>query len=139
MHEWKKNNPFRYQKDPVNLKTQCVLSKLNTLIPCKKDYIFTFGVGNHQMMGAQYLDWTHPINSISSGSLGVMGSSLGYAIGACIGVEGNKTIICIDGDGSFNMSLTDLQTIIRYKLPIKILILNDNCLINGKSLGNFIF
>jgi acetolactate synthase-1/2/3 large subunit len=56
-----------------------------------------------------------------------MGVAIGYGIGAQIANK-HKTVICIDGDGSFNMNLSDLQTIKRYNLPIKIAIMNDSCL-----------
>ena len=89
-----------------------------------KNTIITTGVGNHQMMSAQFIKWKYPKRFITSGSLGVMGSGLPYSIGAQIG-NPTKTIINIDGDGSFNHTLSDLKTIVENDLPIKIAILND--------------
>ena len=86
--------------------------------------IIPTGVGNHQMMSAQYIVWTHPRTFITSGSLGVMGAGLPYAIGAQI-ANPHRTVCLIDGDGSFNHTHADLQTIARYNLPIKIFIMND--------------
>ena len=77
------------------------------------------------MMGCQFIDWKYPNRILASGSLGVMGCSIGYSIGAQIANK-EKTVICIDGDGSFNMTLNDLKTIKEYNLPIKIIIINDS-------------
>ena len=68
-----------------------------------------------------------PKKIIASGSLGVMGCGIGYAIGAQI-ANPDKRVVLIDGDGSFNMTLSDLQTIKRYNLPVKIMIMNDSSL-----------
>lgn len=94
-------------------------------------FVITTGVGNHQMMTAQYIEWTEPNQLISSGSLGTMGSGVPFSIG-CALAERNRNdfmddcqIICIDGDSSFNMSFTDLRMIAEHKLPIKIFIMND--------------
>ena len=117
-------NPYKYKEG--NMKTQDVLKEVNKYVDKNKDkYIFTSGVGNHQMMSTQYINWKYPGRFISSGSLGVMGTGLPYAIGAQI-ANPDKTVIDIDGDSSFNMTLTDLKTIAEHKLPIKILILNNS-------------
>jgi len=116
------------------LTTQYIIRQINHILHHSKifkttdrnmDYIITTGVGNHQMMASQFIKWTNPKSFISSGSLGVMGVGLPYAIGAQI-ANPNKRIILIDGDGSFNHTLADLQTIKRYNLPIKIFIMNDS-------------
>ena len=77
------------------------------------------------MMAAQFINWTLPNKFHSSGSLGVMGAGLPYAIGCQIG-NTDKKVIDIDGDSSFLMTLSDLKTISEHKLPVKILILNNN-------------
>ena len=80
------------------------------------------------MMAAQFIDWTHPKSFISSGSLGVMGFGLPAAIGVAIG-NPDKTIIDIDGDGSFLMTLSDMKTAVQYDLKnLKIIILNNKTL-----------
>lgn len=123
---WRTQHPFRYERSQDgSLRTPDAIRAINR---CKQEGdIFTFGVGNHMMMGCQYLTWTEPKTAIASGSLGVMGASIGYAIGAQI-ANPDKRVISIDGDGSFNMTLTDLQTVVRYRLPIKIAIMNDGSL-----------
>tara|TARA_B110000483_G_scaffold207787_1_gene252964 strand:+ start:323 stop:2050 length:1728 start_codon:yes stop_codon:yes gene_type:complete len=126
--QWKNKYPFDYEK-PVGdkIKTQCAIMALEQHTSKKENVIFTTGVGNHQMFACQYITWKRPRQILSSGSLGVMGSSMGYAIGAQI-ANPQSTVISIDGDGSFNMSISELQTISRYQLPIKIALMNDGCL-----------
>ncbi|KAL7454112.1 hypothetical protein ACHAWC_005748 [Mediolabrus comicus] len=88
------------------------------------DAIFSTGVGIHQMAAAQLITWTQPRQMLSSGSLGTMGVSLGYCMGSKLA---NPTKICIsvDGDGSFNMTFTELKTIGEEKIPVKLLILDN--------------
>ena len=88
------------------------------------DAIFTTGVGIHQMVAAQLITWTRPRQMLSSGSLGTMGVALGYAVGAKLAQPG-KMVIAIDGDGSFNMSFVELKTVAEQKIPIKIMILDN--------------
>lgn len=86
--------------------------------------IFSTGVGIHQMVAAQLITWTTPRQMLSSGSLGTMGVALGYAIGAKL-ANGSKIVIAVDGDGSFNMTFTELKTVAERKIPIKIMILDN--------------
>lgn len=127
INTWKQQHPFKYDiLTNGKIKTQDVLSEINNQIKGDEDkYIMTSGVGNHQMMSAQYINWTLPNRFHSSGSLGVMGVGLPYAIGCQIG-NMDKRVIDIDGDGSFLMTLSDMKTIVEYDLPVKILILNNN-------------
>ena len=89
--------------------------------------IFTTGVGNHQMQAYQYIRSHYPQKIISSGALGAMGTGLPYAIGAKI-ANPEKIVICLDGDGSFNMTLTDLKTVAENNIPVKIAIMNNDSL-----------
>jgi acetolactate synthase-1/2/3 large subunit len=131
--EWKeyidsvKNKyPLKYNKPSNNkINTQMVIDSINdNLVKNRTNYLITTGVGNHQMMSAQFIKWKYPKSFISSGSLGVMGVGLPFAIGAKLG-RPDKTVIDIDGDGSFCHTLGDLQTVARYNIPIKIAIMND--------------
>ena len=88
------------------------------------DAIFTTGVGIHQMVAAQLITWTQPRQMLSSGSLGTMGVSLGYCIGAKLAND-KKICISVDGDGSFNMTFTELKTVAEQGIPIKILLLDN--------------
>lgn len=124
----KLNHPFKYYKAPDNkIKTQSVLTELNKQTIDKNNVIFSMGVGNHMMMSCQFIDWKRPKQVIASGSLGVMGCSTGYAIGAKI-ANPESIVVSIDGDGSFNMTSSELKTIMEYNIPVKIAILNDSSL-----------
>jgi len=107
---------------------QYVVQELNKqLIESGKidDSIFTTGVGIHQMVAAQLITWTQPRQMLSSGSLGTMGVALGYCIGAKL-ANPTKCCIAVDGDGSFNMTCTELKTVAEEKIPIKIMILDND-------------
>jgi len=127
--DWKQKYPFDYAKPPDGkIKTQSVIQAINAEVHKsvlgKKDVFYCTGVGNHQMMAAQFVRWTQPRSMITSGSLGVMGAGLPFAVGTQVANPDAMTIL-IDGDGSFNMTHMDLQTVVRYNLPIKIAIMND--------------
>jgi acetolactate synthase I/II/III large subunit len=90
----------------------------------RNNIFFSTGVGNHQMWTAQHITWTTPGKMITSGSLGTMGVGVPFAIGSKLANE-KSTVICIDGDSSFNMTSNELQTILENKINIKIAIMND--------------
>lgn len=127
INNWKKQYPFIYDKED-KIKTQDVICSINNFLEQSKldNYIITTGVGNHQMMACQYIKWKYPKSFVTSGSLGVMGVGLPFAIGSQI-ADPTKLVIDIDGDGSFNHTLSELKTVMNYKLPIKIAIMNDTC------------
>ena len=126
--EWKQTFPFFYTPSNKGTpKTQEVIKKLYNYVNTKKlndQMIITTGVGNHQMMAAQFYRWTHPRSILTSGSAGVMGAGLPFAIGAQI-ANPDKTVVLIDGDSSFNMTFNDLGLVAEKKLPLKIIIMND--------------
>lgn len=127
MNNYKKNNPILIPTySDGTLSVQRVIEEMNFQIePYREKCIFSTGVGVHQMVAAQLITWVNPRSMISSGSLGTMGVSLGYAIGAKL-ADKNKMVISIDGDGSFNMTNTELKTIMDLQIPVKILLLNNN-------------
>jgi len=103
-----------------------------------RDVIFTTGVGNHQMQAYQFIKSDYPNKIISSSSLGVMGVGLPYAIGAQI-ANPNKLVVVIDGDSSFNMTLSDLKTIREHNLDIKIAIMNNDAQMNVSIWGKLLY
>ena len=120
--EWKKNFPFRYDKNSSTIKPQYVIEEL-----CKQtkgEAIVTTGVGQNQMWAAQFYRFKNPRQLISSGGLGTMGFGLPAAIGAQVAMS-DSVVVDIDGDHSFNMTLTELATAVQYDLPIKVCILNN--------------
>lgn len=128
--EWKETHPFGYVKPPGGkIKVQQVIETIDkwlikNKIAEKKDVVFSTGVGNHQMMACQFITWNRPRSMLTSGSLGSMGVGLPFAIGAQV-AKPDALSILIDGDGSFNMTSMDLQTVKRYNLPVKIAVMND--------------
>jgi acetolactate synthase-1/2/3 large subunit len=120
--EWKKKYPFRYDKNSAAIKPQAVIEELWR--QTHGDAIITTGVGQHQMWTAQFYKFSKPRRFITSGGLGTMGFGLPAAIGAQL-AHPTETVIDIDGDSSFNMTLTELSTAVQYNLPIKICLLNN--------------
>jgi len=88
---------------------------------------YTTDVGNNQMWSAQSLELQSNQHFLSSGGMGAMGYSLPAAIGAAFALE-KSPIVCISGDGGFQINIQELQTIVRNELPIKIVILNNHSL-----------
>jgi acetolactate synthase-1/2/3 large subunit len=120
--EWKKKHPFRYDKRAKTIKPQAVIEEI-----CRQtnhDAVITTGVGQNQMWTAQFYTFIKPRQFISSGGLGTMGFGLPAAIGAQV-ARPDATVIDIDGDHSFNMTMTELATAVQYELPIKVCILNN--------------
>jgi len=84
-------------------------------------------VGQHQMWVAQHCGFHQPSNHLSSGGLGTMGYGLPAAIGAQLG-RPEASVINVTGDGSFMMNIQELATLVRYRLPVKIVLLDNSCL-----------
>jgi len=120
--EWKKKFGLRYDKKASTIKPQYVIEEVCK--QTKNDAIITTGVGQNQMWAAQFYKFTKPRQFISSGGLGTMGYGLPAAIGAQI-AKPDATVIDIDGDHSFNMTMTELATAVEHNLPIKVCILNN--------------
>ncbi|MES2189422.1 MAG: biosynthetic-type acetolactate synthase large subunit [Pseudomonadota bacterium] len=125
IEEWRGVRCLDYAKSP-KIKPQYVIELLSRMAGAQ-DFIVTSDVGQHQMWAAQYFKFTKPRNWINSGGLGTMGFGLPAAIGAAMANPG-KTVVCITGDGSIQMSTKELSTCLQYRLPIKIICLNNNFL-----------
>jgi len=134
--KWRMNFPFNY--DRKKFVSQKVIECINECLKEDEEYIFVTGVGNHQMYVAQYITFNEKRYHITSGSLGNMECGLPYAIGCKI-AEPNKKVICIIGDGCFNMSYTELTTLKRYNLDIKIFVLNNSSLDMVRCWENIFF
>ena len=92
-----------------------------------KNVIFTSEVGQHQLWAAQNLTFNKSRKILLSGGSGTMGFGFPAAIGAAI-AKPDKTIVCIAGDGSFQMGIHELATCADYNLDVKIMILNNGYL-----------
>jgi acetolactate synthase I/II/III large subunit len=122
---WRKEHPSTTIRDCSEILPQYVVRKIYDIT--HGDAIITTGVGQNQMWAAQHYWYDKPNRFISSGGLGTMGYGLPAAMGAKVGCP-NETVWCIDGDGSFQMNIQELATIVQEKLAIKIAILNNGYL-----------
>ncbi|KAK2750986.1 Acetolactate synthase, mitochondrial [Myotisia sp. PD_48] len=128
INDWKARFPlsaYDRQTPEGRIKPQAVIEKLSDLTAHRKhETVITTGVGQHQMWAAQHFRWRHPRTMITSGGLGTMGYGLPSAIGAKV-ARPDALVIDIDGDASFNMTLTELSTANQFNIGVKVLILNN--------------
>ena len=122
---WRRDQPMSYTPSKTEIKPQFVIEKLREL--SNDDAIVTTEVGQHQMWAAQFFDFVQPRTFLSSGGLGTMGFGLPSALGAQAAFP-KRQVIDISGDGSFQMNSQELATLVQYRLPVKIVILNNNFL-----------
>ena len=122
---WRREHPSTDIRESSSVLPQYVIHQI--FEATKGDAIICTGVGQHQMWTAQHYLYNSPNSLISSGGLGTLGFGLPASIGAKMGRPEAK-VWCIDGDGSFQMTLHELATIVQEKLAIKIAILNNGFL-----------
>lgn len=120
----RKEFPLCYKKEG-KLKPQHVVDEINRI--CNGKAIITTDVGQNQMWAAQFIKISQPRSWISSGGAGTMGFGFPASIGAQFG-NPQKPVWLIAGDGGFQMTLCELATATLHKLPIKIVLLNNNYL-----------
>ena len=104
-----------------------MLESLQALTAGRDDVIWTTGVGQHQMWAMQYLLCDRPRSFITSGGLGTMGYGLPAAVGAKA-ARPDATVVCVDGDGCFQMTSQELATSVTENLPIVVVIVNNGYL-----------
>ncbi|HEY3298277.1 MAG TPA: biosynthetic-type acetolactate synthase large subunit [Armatimonadota bacterium] len=121
---WKSEYPLNYPNDG-GLYPQYVIEKIWEVTG--GDAVMATGVGQHQMWAAQFYKCQYPRQFLSSGGLGTMGFGLPAGIGAAVG-RPDKPIFVVDGDGSFQMNSQEIMTAVEQKLPIKVVILNNQYL-----------
>ena len=128
INAWKKKWPLSdYERADRtgHIKPQTLIEELSKLTNDRKDNTYiTTGVGQHQMWTAQHFRWRKPRSMITSGGLGTMGYGLPAAIGAKV-AQPDALVIDIDGDASFNMTLTELSTAAQFKIGVKVIVLNN--------------
>ncbi|MGQ9735679.1 MAG: biosynthetic-type acetolactate synthase large subunit [Thermaceae bacterium] len=124
LEEWRTRHPLTYRPKP-HLQSQEVIRAFYEATG--GEAIVTTGVGQHQMFAAQFFQVKRPRSFITSGGLGAMGVGFPFAIGAQV-ARPNELVIDFDGDGSFQMTLQELSTVVKYKLPVKVVILNNGFL-----------
>jgi acetolactate synthase-1/2/3 large subunit len=127
LEDWRARFPFRYAKGDGALKPQTAVEALRDLAATRDDVIWTTGVGQHQMWAMQYIQCDRPRTFITSGGLGTMGYGVPAAIGAKA-ARPDSTVVCIDGDGCFQMTCQELATAALERLPIVAVVLNNGWL-----------
>jgi acetolactate synthase-1/2/3 large subunit len=127
VEHWRETEPLRYADRDDAILAQYAIQRLWQIVKDRGELdetIVTTGVGQHQMWAAQYWHFNHPRRWVTSGGLGSMGFGLPSAMGAQAAFP-HKTVIDIDGDGSFLMNIQELACCYTEKLPIKVLLLNN--------------
>jgi len=119
---WKSKDCLKYDKKSKIIKPQFVLERLYEIT--KGDAFVTSDVGQHQMWAAQFYKFDKPRRWINSGGLGTMGFGLPAAMGVQFANPG-ATVACVTGEASIQMCIQELSTCKQYRLPIKIVNLNN--------------
>ena len=128
LEDWRRRFPFRYAKADGVLKPQTAVEAVREAAGgLDTDVVWTTGVGQHQMWAMQYLNCDTPRSFITSGGLGTMGYGVPAAIGAKA-ARPDATVVCIDGDGCFQMTCQELATAALERLPIVTVVLNNGWL-----------
>ncbi len=102
-----------------------VLKEINNA--SKGDAVIVSDVGQHQMIACRYAKFNQSKSNVTSGGLGTMGFALPAAIGAKMGVP-QREVVAIIGDGGYQMTIQELGTIFQTKVPVKIVVLNNEFL-----------
>jgi acetolactate synthase-1/2/3 large subunit len=122
---WKVKHPIGYKQSSTHIKPQFVIQKLREL--SDDDAIISTDVGQHQMWTAQFFQFLKPRTLLTSGGLGTMGYGLPAAMGAQAAFP-DRQVITICGDGGVQMNIQEMATLVQNRLPVKIVILNNNFL-----------
>ncbi len=122
IEEWRGRDCLKYDRTGPLIKPQFVVQKLYEIT--KGDAIVASDVGQHQMWAAQFYKFTKPRRWINSGGLGTMGFGLPAAMGAQL-ANPKATVACVTGEASIQMCIQELSTCKQYKLPLKMIMLNN--------------
>ncbi|MGH8910313.1 MAG: acetolactate synthase large subunit [Egibacteraceae bacterium] len=127
LRDWKRDHPLRVAQQPDGpLKPQTAIRAIGERLD--GEGIVVSGVGQHQMWASQHIRFERPRSWINSGGLGTMGFCVPASIGAKVGCP-DRTVVAVDGDGSFQMTLQELATARTENVPVIF------CVINNGSLG----
>ena len=123
INEWRKRDCLKYTQGKDIAKPQHVIERLQAALTGRDAYVTT-DVGQHQMWAAQYLKFDQPNRWMTSGGLGTMGYGLPAAIGVQI-AHPKSDVVCVTGEASLMMNIQELSTAVQYRLPVKVLLLNN--------------
>ncbi|NCO34723.1 MAG: biosynthetic-type acetolactate synthase large subunit [Armatimonadetes bacterium] len=123
--EWKTRHPLKRKKTDRRIGPDFILQRINEVT--KGEAIVTTDVGQHQMWAAQYIACKYPRHFLTSGGLGAMGFGFPAAMGAKVAWP-EKSVVCVSGDGSFQMNIQELNTGVNNKLAVVVAILNNGFL-----------
>ena len=122
INKWRSKNCLNYKKSNKIIKPQSVIETLYDIT--KGNAFVTSDVGQHQMWAAQYYKFDKPNRWINSGGLGTMGFGLPAAMGAQLAFPKSQ-VVCVTGEASIVMCIQELATCLQYRLPIKVINLNN--------------
>lgn len=125
IENWRSRNSIWFESSDQIIKPQQVIQTLAKLTD--NNALITSDVGQHQMFTAQYYPFIRPRQWLNSGGLGTMGVGLPYAMGAKL-AKPEEDVFCITGEGSIQMNIQELSTCYQYRLPIKVINLNNGFL-----------
>jgi acetolactate synthase-1/2/3 large subunit len=125
IEEWRSRDCLKYDRASAIIKPQMVIEKLYEVTG--GDAYITSDVGQHQMWAAQFYKFNKPRRWINSGGLGTMGVGLPYAMGVKF-AHPEATVACVTGEASIQMCIQELSTCKQYRLPVKIVNLNNRYL-----------
>ena len=125
IENWRSCNSLWFESSDEIIKPQQVIQTLAKLTD--NNALITSDVGQHQMFTAQYYPFVRPRQWLNSGGLGTMGVGLPYAMGAKL-AKPEEDVFCITGEGSIQMNIQELSTCYQYRLPIKVINLNNGFL-----------
>jgi len=121
---WRAKDCLAFKQDDKVIKPQLAVQRLYELTKDRKDVFVTTEVGQHQMWAAQFMKFDSPNHWMTSGGLGTMGYGLPAAMGVQV-AHPDALVVDISGEASVLMNIQELSTIAQYKLPVKVMILNN--------------
>jgi len=126
IHGWQEKHPLAYEDSADSeIKPQRAVEAIYEATG--GDAIVATDIGQHQMWTAQYFHFDRPRRWIQSGGLGTMGFGLPAAMGAKVGCPGEQ-VVCVSGDGSFQMNIQELATCAEEGIGVKVFVLNNGYL-----------